>query len=255
MLIRQIPLLSCLLLCLPGIGFSACDQEDVKFYLDKGFTQDQITQLCAGSKAEVPDYTPYQQQVIIYQQGEEAPGIRDGFTREERMAIKELQTGADVVGLTVDQDSIQYTVKVCLAVQEGKEYSQRFKACPEVFYRVLRSGLTAVASGKQFGAFGQSSITIVGIIQTDPKQDFDDYPPQFRQQLQRHFSWKTRGNKTRIPVRGNYSVAKLVESLQVLSKASDPSLKLAQQETDGENQAEEEQEPAKKKKRWWNPFD
>ena len=255
MLIKKILLLSCLLLCLPGIGFSACDKEDVKFYLDKGFTQDQITQLCAGSKTEAPDYTPYQQQVIIYQQGEDVPGTKDGFTREERMAIKELQIGADVLDLTVDQDSIQYTVKVCLAVQEGKEYSQRFKTCPEVFYKVLRAGLAAVASGKQFGAFGQSTITIEGIVHTDPKQDFDDYPPQFRQQLQRHFDWRTGGNKTRIPVRTNYSVVKVIESIRILSKPADPNLKLAQQETDGENQAEEEQEPVKKKKRWWNPFD
>ncbi len=253
MLIRQIPLLGYLLLCLPGAGFSACDKEDVKFYLDKGFTQDQVTQLCAGSKAEVPDYTPYQQQVIIYQQGE-APGVKDGFTREERMAIKELQVGTDVVNLTVDQDSIQYTVKVCLTVQEGKEYSQRFKACPEVFYTVLRAGLTAVASGKQFGMFGQSSITIQGGIQREPKQDFDDYPTQFRKQLKRYFDWKTRGDTTRIPVRGGYSVVKLIESLQALSKEPDPNLRLAQQETDGVSAAPEE-EQVKKKKRWWNPFD
>ena len=254
MLTRKTYWLACLLLCLPGIGFSACDKEDVKFYLDKGFTQEQITQLCAGSKAEVPDYTPYQQQVIIYQQGEDVPGIKDGFTRKERMAIKELQTGADVVGLTVDQDSIQYTVRVCLMVQEGKEYTQRFRACPEVFYKVSREGLVAVASGKQFGAFGQSSITIEGMIHTDPKQDFDDYPPQFRQQLKRNFSWRTRGHKTRIPVRGNYSVAKLVESIEILSKPAGPDFKLAQQDTGEEDQATEE-EPAKKKKRWWNPFD
>ena len=253
MLTRQISWLACLLLFLPGTGFSVCDKEDVKFYLDKGFTQEQITQLCAGSKAEVPDYTPYQQQVIIYKGGEDARGIKDGFTYKERMAIKELQVGTDAVDLTVDQDSIQYTVKVCLAVQEGKEFSQRFKTCPEVFYRVLRAGLTAVASSKQYGLFGQSSITIQGVIESQPKQNFDDYPTQFKKQLKRHFDWKTKGNKTRIPVRGGYSVAKLIESLQILSKEADPNLKLAQQETSGGNQAEEE--PAKKKKRWWNPFD
>ena len=124
MLTRKLPLLACMLFyLLPGTGFSACDKEDVRFYLGKGFNQEQIIQLCAGSKAEVPDYTPYQQKVIIYQQGEEAPGIKDGFTREERMATKELQHGTDVTGLTADQNSIQYTVRVCLAVQEGKEYS------------------------------------------------------------------------------------------------------------------------------------
>ena len=252
---RQTILLACLLLGLPGIGFPACDKADVKFYLDKGFTQEQITQLCAGSKAEVPDYTPYQQQVVIYRGGEgEAPGIKDGFTREERVAIKELQHGADVVGLIVDQDSLQYTVRVCLAVQEGKEYSQRFKACPEVFYKVLRAGLVVKASGKQFGLFGGSSISIQGVIRREPKQDFDDYPAKFRKQLKRTFDWKTRGDITRIPVRGEYSVVRLIESLQVLSKAADPNFKLAQQGADVEGETLEKDE-VKKKKRWWNPFD
>lgn len=253
MLNRQTSWLTCLLLCIPCIGLPACDKEDVKFYLDKGFTQEQITQLCTASKAEAPDYTPYQQKVIIYQQGEGAPGVRDGFTYKERMAIKELQVGTDVVGLIVDQDSIQYTVRVCLAVQEGKEYSQRFKACPEVFYKVMRAGLTAVASGKKFGLFGQSSITIQGVIERQAKQNFDDYPTQFKQQLKRIFDWKTRGNTTQIPVRGNYSVAKIVESLEILAKATDPNLQMAQG-TDKEYQ-EMEPETGKKKKRWWNPFD
>ena len=254
MLIRPIALPVCLLLCLSGTGFSACDKEDIRFYLDKGFTQEQITQLCAAPKADVPDYTPYQQQVIIYRQGEEAPGIQDGFTREERTAIKELQQGADVVGLTVDQNLIQYTVRVCLAVQEGKEYSDRFKACPEVFYKVSRSGLEAIASGKQFGAFGQSSITVQGVIQRQPKQNLDDYPRKFKQQLQRMYDWKTRGNTARIPVRGDYSVDRLVQSLKVLSKAPDPNARLAQQGADSDDEMTEE-DVAKKKKRWWNPFD
>ena len=254
MLTRQVPLLSCLLLCLPGIGFAACDKEDVKFYLDKGFTQEQITQLCAGSKAEAPDYTPYQQQVIIYQQGEDMPGVRGGFTREQRKAIHELQIGTDVIDLTVDQDSIRYTVRICIAVQEGKEYDQRFKTCPEVFYKVLRAGMKAVSSGKQFGVFGQSSIKIEGVIDAQPKQDFDAYPRKFKQQLERHFDWKTRGSKTSIPVRLGHSVDRLIDALQVLAKPADPNFKLAQQESDEESEAVEK-ETEKKKKRWWNPFD
>ena len=254
MLTRKTYWLACLSLCLPSIGFPACNQEDVKFYLDKGFTHEQITELCAETKAEVPDYTPYQQKVIIYQQGEGAQGIQDGFTYEERKAIRELEVGTDVVNLVVDQDSIQFTVRVCLAIQEGKEYSQRFKACPEVFYRILRAGLKALASGKQYGIFGQSSITIQGVIERKPKQSFDDYPAQFRKQLKRYFDWKTRGDTTRIPVRGNYSVAKLIESLEILATPPDPDLQLAEQDADEENQ-ETEQDAEEKKKRWWNPFD
>ena len=93
----------------------------------KVLRRNRITQLCATSEgASVPDYQPYQQKVIIYS-NEEAPGIKDGFTREEREAIKEIKLGADVIGLTVDQDKIKYTSQICLAVQEGKEYKPTFE--------------------------------------------------------------------------------------------------------------------------------
>ena len=92
------------------------------------------------------------------------------------------------------------------------------------------------------------------MIQSEPKQDFDDYPAQFKQHLKRIFDWKTRGNTTRIPVRGDYSVVRLIESLQVLSKAADPDLKLARQGTDKDDEMTGK-DVVKKKKRWWNPFD
>ena len=198
-------ILVCLLFFMLSVtGHSSCTKEDVEFYLDKGFTQEQITQLCSKSSAEIPDYTPYQQKVIIYQEGE-GPGIKDGFTYEERKAIRELEIGTDVVNLVVDQDSIQFTVRVCLAIQEGTEYSQRYRTCPEVFYKVMRAGLKAIASGKQFGVFGQSFVTIQGVFESQAKQDFDDYPAKFRPQLKRYFNWKTGGDKTRMPVRANFS--------------------------------------------------
>ena len=255
MLIRHISLLSCLMLCLPGAGFAACSKADIEFYLDKGFNQEQITQLCGISETSVPDYKPYQQQVIIYSD-QEAPGIKDGFTREERKAIKDLQLGADVKGLTVDQESIRYTVQVCLAVQEGKDYNQRFKTCPEVFYVVSRSGLTVSASGKKYGFFGQPAVQIVGEIKRTPKQNFDDYPARFKKQLKRHFDWKTGGNKTNVPIRGNFSVTKLYNALVALTKEADPNATIAQHEANDDVESVEEYDSnPKKKKRWWNPFD
>ena len=53
---------------------------------------------------------------------------------------------------------------------------------------------------------------------------------------------------------GDYSVARLIESLQVLSRAADPDLKLARQGTDKDDEMTEK-DVVKKKKRWWDPFD
>ena len=241
---------------LSAYATAGCNKEDIQFYLDKGFTQEQITQLCGTSDSEssVPDYKPYQQQVIIYKEGAE-PDIVDGFTRDERTAIKDLKLGADVTDLIVDQDKLQFTIRLCLAVQEGKEYNQRFKTCPEVFYDVARAGLTINASGKKFGFFGQPAIQIVGNIKSTPKQNFDDYPTQFKKQLKRHYDWKTRGNKVNVPIRGDFSVTRLFNALNVLAKEADPNAALAKNEVDDKPEKKIQKSEPEKKKRWWNPFD
>ncbi len=252
-------------LLLPAIAFAKCDKEDVAFYLEKGFTQEQVTQLCTASEAEVPDYKPYQQQVIIYssEEGSELGGadLRDGFTRQERQAIRQLQKGADVFGLTIDQDAIRYSVRVCLAAQVSKEYSQRFETCPEVSYDIARHGLAVVATGKKFFFFGQRAIQVTGDIKRQSKVNFDNYPAQYRKQLKRAYDWKADKNIAHIPIRGDYSATTMRNALRNLAKEADEAVTLARR-NEGEGEGESEgaggeakKEEKPKKKRWWNPFD
>jgi len=237
-------------------AFSKCSKEDVDFYLEKGFTHEQITQLCAAaSDANVPDYKPYQQQVIIYSDEGGAGKRRGGFTREESKAIRDLEDGVDVIGLKVNQDSIQYTLKICLAVQEGKEYSQRFKTCPEVFHSIARSGLTVVVSGKKFMFFGQQAVQVTGNIQRESKVNFDDYPIQFKKQLKRAYDWRANKNTAYFPIRHGYSLTRVLNALNTLAKPADEGVTLAQDTSAGAENAEMEDEDKPKKKRWWNPFD
>ena len=42
---RRISLLACLGLVLAPASYAACDPDDVEFYLEKGFTQEQITKI------------------------------------------------------------------------------------------------------------------------------------------------------------------------------------------------------------------
>ncbi len=234
-------------------AFSKCSKEDVDFYLEKGFTHEQITQLCAAaSDASVPDYKPYQQQVIIYSD-EAGPSARDGFTRKESKAIRDLEDGVDVIGLKVNQDAIQYTLKICLAVQEGKEYSQRFKTCPEVFHSIARSGLEIVVSGKKFMFFGQQAVRVKGNIQHKSKVNFDDYPIQFKKQLKRAYDWKANKDVAYLPIRHGYSLTKVLNALNTLAKPAEEGVTLAQDTSAEGVEMEDEDKP--KKKRWWNPFD
>ena len=235
------------------MGFAACSKEDIEFYLDKGFSQEQITQLCSASQASVPDYQPYQQKVIIYST-EEAPGVKGGFTREERKAIKTLDEGADVVNLEVDQNFIKYTSVICLADQQGKEHTQRFKDCPPVDFVMNRYDIEISASGKKYGFFGKQFLTVKGDIKRTMQGSFDDYPPQFRKQLERQYNWKANRPEIDFPIRGDYSVTKVYNALTDLTKISDDATTLAQSEKENDEQTVEINE-TEKKKRWWNPFD
>ncbi len=238
--------------------YGACNKEDIQFYLDKGFSQEQITQLCAESSSgsDTPDYQPYQQKVIIYST-EEAPGIKDGFTLEERKAIKALELGADVRNLTVDQDNIKFLSKICLMVQEGKEYDQRYRTCPEIDVVVNRVGLSASASGKKFGLFGNRVLQIQGDIKRTLTRGEDQFPAKFRQKLVQFFKHKTSKPMMNLPIRGDYSTTKLYDVITTLSKEGTPNATLAQnteENTESDPTLTTEGEP-KKKKRWWNPFD
>ena len=77
-------------------------------------------------------------------------------------------------------------------------------------------------------------------------------PHDLKKQLRRYFDWATRGKEVSIPIRGDYSITKIRNALNVLAKEADPNATLAQN-----NNPEPVQDNVKpkKKKRWWNPFD
>lgn len=255
-------IISLILLIAPLSGFSKCSKEDINFYLEKGFSQDQITQLCSaggGSTSEsAPDYTPYQQKVIIYQEGT-GPDKKDGFTKEERTAINDLKAGGDIIKLQVTQTHLNYVRKVCIISGNSPEYDQRYKTCPEVTFRIARDGLTAASSGKKAIIFGTAVVALEGKIDRKLRGNWDDYPVNVRKELKRNFNWKEDGHKTDFPVRGDYSVTRIVNAMRTLSTVDADYFDEAAREQDDNEElkvAEENTVDEKeKKKKWWNPFD
>ncbi len=237
-----------------------CKRDDIEFYLDKGFTQAQITELCSATKSTgdtTPDYTPYQQKVIIYKQGGEDPGIKDGLTREEREAVSTIKAGGDVAKLKVTPETISYTAQTCVVSANTPDFEQRYKDCIEVDFVILRENLEVSASGKKLLLFGNPYILLEGTIDAKPKRPWEDYPISVRKALQRNFEWKENGKKTPFPVISDYSTARLVGAFRTLGETygqADNENQVA--EASSEEIKEVVREPKEeKKKRWWNPFD
>lgn len=248
----------CLWLALASSSYAGCDPEDVQFYLDRGFSQEQITKICSVDTSDIPEYTPYEPSVTVIERAprREIRRGRDthaqetgmdlgGFTDRERAAVETLVSGADVIGLMVNEDSVQYTKQACLEVREDPDFPQHLKLCPEVDYHILRAGLGVGKHGREFGLFGKATVTIEGRIQRFPQQDFAEYPRKYQQKLKPHFNWQGRSTSTRIAIRGGHTASQIAAALRALSRKAE-----AGPRTDG-------QEPVGKdrKKRWWNPFD
>lgn len=263
MQIRRIPLPVCLWLALASGSHAACDPQDVAFYLDKGFSQEQITKLCSVDDSEVPEYTPYQPPAVVIERtvyrGSRDRRARDtrsepadvhmdlsAFTDQERAAVETLVDGADVLGLMVDEDSIQYTKQACLEVREDPDFPPDLKLCPEVDYRIAREGLAVGKYGREYGIFGKATITIEGRIQRFPQQNFADYPRKYQQKLKPHFNWSARAKTTRIPVKSGHTATQLAGALKTLARAKMTPAATAKAKLP---------ESPEKKDRWWNPFD
>ena len=248
-------------LALAADGFAACDPEDVQFYLDRGFNQEQITKICSVDTSDIPEYTPYEPPAVVIERvprrevrrrhGQDARAQAtdmdlSGLTDRERAAVETLVSAADVIGLMVDEDSVQYTKQACLEVREDPDFPQHLRLCPEVDYRILRAGLGIGKYGREFGLFGKATVTIEGQIQRFPQQDFAEYPRKYQQKLKPHFNWQKPSRSTRIAVRGGHTATQVAGALRTLARAPGGRADAAQA---NEPQAQE------RKKRWWNPFD
>ena len=252
-------LLPFVLVCaFPLLSKAGCSKEDVEFYLDKGFSQEQITEICSeAGEASVPDYQPYQQKVIIYSD-EGAPGVKDGFTREERQAIQALKAGGDVVGLTVDQENIRYARKVCIRAGMSKNREERYETCPIFDFVVSRRDLLVGASGKKLILFGSKVVYIEGEIESKLKGSWEDYPLEFRRDLENNYHHRENGKESVFPVRGDFSVTRTVDAIRVLSIDSSEIVTddlVENRQGSGDESLSQTESNQKKKKKWWNPFD
>jgi len=184
---------------------------------------------------------------------------KDGFSKEERAAISDLRAGGDIIKLKVTPTHINFVRKVCIVSGNSPEFSQRYKTCPEIAFKVAREGLIAASSGKKLLVFGTAVVTLEGDIDRKLLGDWDDYPVNVRKELRRNFDWKEDGTETDFPVRGDYSVTRIVNAMRTLSSEnSDYFDEAARSDDDFEENTEVAETGTKakeKKKRWWNPFD
>lgn len=186
-----------------------CSREDVQFYLDRGFTAEQVTQLCSPAQQEQPDrkYRAYTDEYIDREDAEYRARLR---TERE----VSLRSSIAAVGIALRGGHLYYTRKVC--VSEGVEKDRAFglKACPDIRYRIQLAGLQIDPKRhKRRFLFGDPLIEVHGDIRREEQPGaFAEIPDQYWRDTLR--AKLESGDTTRIPLRPGVDFQFVRESLQ-----------------------------------------
>ena len=181
---------------------SACKRDDVEFYLAKGFSPDQITSLCASSTANevpLPDSKPEPSLAV------DAEGDNERFLK---LAIKAKK-------IYLGNNYLHYTQEVCIEYGEEDLYGFTPKVCPKVNFKILLNGLEVVKTGKRNYFYGTPEVVVKSTIKREIIGQLKDQKPAVRKQILDKFEM---GNETVISIREDFSLQRVKQVLQQLSK-------------------------------------
>jgi hypothetical protein len=179
---------------------AACSRDDVNFYLEKGFTTDQITALCSEAPAPTAVQTDSQPPPAA------APAMDDNTLFLTR-AIKAQK-------IDLNSESLQYTMKTCIEYGDEDLFGFTPKVCPDVTYIISLKGLEVQDAGKKYGFYGTPEIHVKSIIKRKIIGDLKDQKAEDRELILAKFE---KGDKTAIPIREDFSLEEVKQVLQELS--------------------------------------
>ena len=184
---------------------AACSRDDVTFYLDKGFSTDQIAAMCSESSAPVSDAP---QSEVQNNEQYSASTVVDDNTLFLKRAIKAKE-------IRLDSDSLQYTQKMCIEYGEEDLFGFTPKECPDVIFTVALKGLEVLDTGKKYGFYGAPEVRVKSTIKREIIGNLEDKKPEERELILERFE---KGDETAIPVRDDFSLEQVKQVLQDLSQ-------------------------------------
>ena len=184
---------------------AACSRDDVNFYLDKGFSTDQIASMCSESSAPVSE-TPKSEQQNSEQQPV-SPAADDNVLFLNR-AIKAQK-------INLSSDSLSYTQnKMCMEYGEEDLFGFTPKVCPDVIFTIALKGLEVLDTGKKYGFYGTPEVRVKSTIKREIIGELKDKKPEERELILEVFE---KGDETAIPIRDDFSLEQVKQVLQELS--------------------------------------
>ena len=203
-----------LTLCLLASDAGACSRDDVNFYLDKGFSREQIAALCGGGGGDNDGSgREYREYRGLGEAEEEA--YRRGLQRRERDDDELfLQSALDAYDVFVTPKYLQYTGGLCMRLINNPDAEARKKTCPDVRFRVYFRGLEVGDYDRKFFLAGRREIKVTGRVTRKLVENLRKYSPPMRNAIKRNFAQGFNEEGTAIPVRDGASADRVIGILR-----------------------------------------
>ncbi len=209
--IRLFPLLVLPLAAYTNISLAECARDDVEFYLNKGFTPEQVTSLCKSSGAQPATAKPIIKATPQNTSSSETVSEQAVTTNKDEQFLKEAINGRNI---SLSSDSLQYTLKTCYEYADEDQYGFAPKACPTIKFNIALKGLEITRSGKQYVFFGDHEIAIKSTITRKIIGNLEGYKPEQQEQIRKHLE---SGNETILPIRDDISPKSVEQTLHRLA--------------------------------------
>ena len=173
-------------------GAADCSREDIDHYLDRGFSPQQVLELC---RPEMPDET------------DQSAQARDASYWRDVIHAREVRLSADTLSFVRDQ---------CIAYDRPNFAQQRKKACGKVYYSIGLDGLEVLETSKKLLYWGQNSIAVSSpSIQRRYELNQSDLPERDQRILKRELP---RGDSVDIPIHDGVALDVVASRLQRLGR-------------------------------------
>ena len=206
-------------------AYAACARSDVEYYLNKGFTTEQITAICTSSSTPAITETPGEQATTTTSPPAAKPG--DNMSHQEmqnpnrNMNSKSAQDSEQFLKIAIKgrdihltQDSLRYTRKVCIQTGEEDLFGFAPTACQDIKFEIGLKGLEVLKTGKKYLLYGIGEVIVRGSIQREIVGQLDDRNPRERNLILKKLE---KGDQTAIPIRDDISLERVEKVLRELS--------------------------------------
>ena len=201
-----------LVFSISSTAYAKCEREDINFYLDRGFTPEQITAICTEASSQ-----PVGEPAINNTEKNSAKELTDSTSNQDTLQdkneqlLKEAIKGRNVI---LSNNSLQYTLKVCIEYGTEDLYGFAPRACPMIRYTIARKDLEIIKSQKKYIFFGANEVKVKGVITREILSGLEKNSDHEIELIKAKLET---GDQTIIPVRDDISITEIEQALLQIS--------------------------------------